>query len=79
MEEAEASLREGVAYARRLQAKSFELRAATGLARALAATGRTDKGREVLAPVLDWFTEGQGTADLTAARSFLKGPNPQKP
>jgi serine/threonine protein kinase len=79
MEEAEASLREGVAYARRLQAKSFELRAATGLARALAATGRTDKGREVLAPVLDWFTEGQGTADLTAARSFLKGPNHQKP
>jgi predicted ATPase len=79
MEEAEASLREGVAYARRLQAKSFELRAATGLARALTATGRTCEGREVLAPVLDWFTEGQGTADLTAARSFLKGPNHQEP
>ena len=69
--EAEASLRQAVAYAQRLEAKSFELRAATGLARLLAATGRAAEGRAVLAPVLGWFSEGHGTADLVAARTIL--------
>lgn len=69
--EAEASMREAVAYAQRMEAKSFELRAATSLARLLAANGRAGKGRELLAPVLDWFTEGHGTADLVAARTLL--------
>jgi tRNA A-37 threonylcarbamoyl transferase component Bud32/tetratricopeptide (TPR) repeat protein/Cdc6-like AAA superfamily ATPase len=69
--EAEASLRNALAYAKRMEARSFELRAATSLARFLAANGRPNEGRDLLAPVLGWFTEGHGTADLAAARTLL--------
>ncbi len=70
-DDAEASLREALAYAGRLNARGFELRAATGLARLLVATDRAAEARTVLAPVLEWFTEGHGTADLIAARTLL--------
>ena len=66
----EESLREALAYARLREAKSFELRAAVSLAGVLRDTGRRAEARDVLQPVLDWFTEGQGTADLTAARTL---------
>ena len=69
--EAEASLRNALAYAKRMEARSFELRAATSLARFLGANGRASEGRDLLAPVLGWFTEGHGTADLAAARTLL--------
>jgi predicted ATPase len=69
--EAEASFRAAVAEARRRDARSFELRAATCLARLLAASGRADEARATLAPVLDWFTSGQNTADLSAARELI--------
>jgi predicted ATPase len=70
-DEAEASLREAVAYANSRGAKSFELRAATSLARLLASTNRGRDARAVLAPVYDWFTEGHTTTDLVTARSLL--------
>jgi hypothetical protein len=69
--EAEESLRAAVAYARDRDAKSFELRAATGLARLLVKTGRAAEARAVLEPVYNWFTEGQGTLDLVVARTLL--------
>ena len=69
--EAEESLRAAMTYARERGAKSFELRAATGLARLLAATNRAAEARDTLAPVYDWFTEGLGTMDLIVARTLL--------
>jgi predicted ATPase/tRNA A-37 threonylcarbamoyl transferase component Bud32 len=69
--EAEACLRAALDHARQRSAKSFELRAATGLARMLGETGRAAEGRTRLAPLVGWFTEGLGTADLVEARTVL--------
>ncbi|HZH26815.1 MAG TPA: hypothetical protein VEY95_06480, partial [Azospirillaceae bacterium] len=52
-------------------APALELRAATGLARWLAETGRHEDGRNVLRPVYDGFTEGFETRDLGEARALL--------
>jgi predicted ATPase len=69
---AESSFRNAIAIARARQAKSWELRATTSLARFLAHQGRREKARAVLAPIYGWFTEGFDTADLTAAKSLLE-------
>jgi DNA-binding SARP family transcriptional activator/predicted ATPase len=53
-------------------AKSFELRAATDLARLWQQQGRAVKARECLAPIYNWFTEGLDTPDLLEARKILK-------
>jgi predicted ATPase len=58
--------------ARDRRAKSLELRAATNLARLLQGRGDSTRGRAVLKPVYDWFTEGFDTADLTEARVLLE-------
>ena len=54
--------------ARRQQAKSYELRAATSLARLWGEQGRRAEARDLLAPVYDWFTEGFDTAYLKKRR-----------
>ena len=69
---AEAEFAAAVDYARRQQARSFELRAATGWAQMLIASNRCAEARAVLEPVYAWFTEGLGTADLYAARATLE-------
>ena len=69
--EAASDLREAIAHASKQQAKSFELRSATALARLLASEGRTDDARRALAPIYQWFVEGHGTSDLRAARETL--------
>lgn len=69
--EGDACLRTAVDLARGMDAKGFELRAATALARRLAATGRPDEGRALLLPVVNWFTEGLHTADMVQARTLL--------
>ena len=68
---AEDDFRHAMAYAAGQQAKSFELRAATALAKLLAASGRPAEARAALVPVYEWFTEGRTTADLVAARNTL--------
>ena len=68
---AEQSFVAAIDYARSQQAKSFELRAATGYANLLIAANRSAEARTLLAPIYAWFTEGFETADLTAARSIL--------
>jgi len=68
---AEETLRLALDLARRQQARSFELRAATGLASLFIESGRVAEARAVLAPVYEWFTEGFDTADLIAARTVL--------
>jgi predicted ATPase len=69
--EAEAALQQGIDVARRQNAKSWELRAATSLARLHRQQGRQQEAVALLAPILGWFTEGFDTADLQAARTLL--------
>jgi class 3 adenylate cyclase/tetratricopeptide (TPR) repeat protein len=69
--EAEAELRAAIACAREQQAKSWELRSATTLARLLTQDGRPDEARSLLEPVYAWFSEGWDTKDLVEAKSLL--------
>jgi predicted ATPase len=57
--------------ARRQQAKSLELRAATSLARLWCEQSKHAEARALLAPVIGWFTEGFDTPDLSEATKLL--------
>jgi class 3 adenylate cyclase len=70
-EEAEASYLRALDVARAQQAKSFELRAATALARLWQEQGRHIEARDLVAPVYGWFTEGFDTVDLKDAKALL--------
>ena len=70
--EAEAWLRRALDVARRQQAKSPELRAATSLARLWQRQGKRAEAYELLAPVYGWFTEGFDAADLREAKALLE-------
>ena len=67
----EDSYREAIAVARRQQAKSLELRAATRLARMWGDQGRRAETRDLLAPIYGRFTEGFETPDLKEAKALL--------
>ena len=69
--EVERFFRLALGCARGIEARSFELRSATSLARWLAGQGRHDEARATLAPVYEWFTEGFATADLRSAKTLL--------
>jgi hypothetical protein len=69
--EAETAIEQSIDIARRQNAKSWELRAATSLARLRRQQGRPQEAAALLAPVYGWFTEGFDTADLKAARTLL--------
>ncbi len=71
IEEGESALEEALRIARRQQAKAYELRAATSLARLWGEHGRRTQARDLLAPVYGWFTEGFDTADLKQAKALL--------
>jgi predicted ATPase len=71
IEEAERAFKAVLRVARRQQAKAYELRAATNLARLWGEQGRRDEARDLLAPVYGWFTEGFDTADLKDAKALL--------
>jgi len=64
-------LHQGLDLARRQQAKSWELRAATSLARLWQQQGKYSEAYELLAPVYGWFTEGFDTVDLQEAKALL--------
>jgi hypothetical protein len=61
-----------LAVARRQSAKSFELRAAMGLARLWRDQGRHAEARGLLTPTYGWFTEGFDTRDLKEAKILLE-------
>jgi len=69
--QAEASFQHALDVARRQQAKSLELRAATSLARLWQQRGKYQEAHDLLAPVYHWFTEGFDTADLQDAKTLL--------
>jgi predicted ATPase len=62
---------EALRAARQQQAKCYELRAATSIARLWGEQGRRAKARELLAPIYGWFTEGFDTADLREGGTLL--------
>jgi predicted ATPase len=69
--EAQRAFEAALRVARRQQAKAYELRAATSLARLWGEQGRRAEARDLLAPVYGWFTEGFDTADLKKAKGLL--------
>jgi predicted ATPase/DNA-binding winged helix-turn-helix (wHTH) protein len=71
LEAIEDCLTRSLACARRQGALSWELRAATSLARLRIEHGRSADADALLKPIYARFTEGFGTADLRAARTLL--------
>ena len=65
------SIHHAIDIARNQQAKSFELRTATSLARLWQQQGKHQEAHDLLAPVYHWFTEGFDTADLQDAKALL--------
>jgi predicted ATPase len=68
---AEAYFEHALEVARRQQAKSFELLAATSMARLWRDQGKRQQAHDLLAPVYGWFTEGFDTLDLKEAKALL--------
>jgi class 3 adenylate cyclase len=69
--DAEALLLETIEFARIQQSKSWELRAATSLARLWREEGRRAEANALLAPIYGWFSEGFNTPDLLEAKALL--------
>jgi class 3 adenylate cyclase/tetratricopeptide (TPR) repeat protein len=63
--------RRALHLARARSERSLELRAATSLARLLQRRGMGHEGRQTLADIHGWFTEGFDTPDLQAAKALL--------
>jgi predicted ATPase len=69
--EAEAYFLKAIAIARQQQAKSWELRGSTSLARLWQSQGKRAQAHKLLSEVYHWFTEGFATKDLQEARALL--------
>ena len=70
-DEAERCFRGALEVAHAQEAKWWELRATTSLARLLAKQGQGNEARAMLAEIYNWFTEGFDTADLKVAKILL--------
>ncbi len=70
--EAASCFSKSVDLARTQQAKSWELRTATSLARLWQSQDKRQEAYDLLTPVYEWFTEGFDTADLQEAKQLLK-------
>jgi predicted ATPase len=68
----ESLFRDALGAARKQDARLWELRATTALARLLAKQGHRDEARPMLAEIYNWFTEGFDTADLKDAKALLE-------
>ena len=71
LDEGQCALEVALRVARSQQAKAYELRAATSLARLWSERGRRNEASNLLTPVYGWFTEGFDTADLKEAKALL--------
>ena len=71
LEGAEREFRASLTWARRQQAKSWELRTSISMARLWQSQGKRQDAYELLAPVYGWFTEGFDTKDLQEAKALL--------
>jgi len=70
-QEAEGYFLKAIEIARKQQAKSWELRASTSLARLWQQQGKHHEARAMLSEVYNWFTEGFDTKDLQEAKALL--------
>ncbi len=70
--EAEACFLKAIEIAQKQQAKSWELRASTSLARLWRRQGKQAEAHNLLANVYNWFTEGFDTKDLQEAKALLE-------
>jgi predicted ATPase len=70
--QAETCFQQALNVACHQEAKSWELRAATSLARLWQSQGKRQDAYDLLAPVYEWFTEGFNTADLREAKGLLE-------
>jgi predicted ATPase len=68
---AEGCFHSAIEVARAQQARLWELRATTSLARLWADQGQRQEARDRLAPVYRWFAEGFAAADLADAEALL--------
>jgi len=71
LEGAERNYLASLDWARKQQAKSWELRTSTSLARLWSSQGKRKDARDLLAPIYNWFTEGFDTKDLKDAKALL--------
>jgi class 3 adenylate cyclase/predicted ATPase len=69
---AEAYFASALEIACKQKAKSWELRAATSMARLLCLQGKQPAARDILASVYGWFTEGLDALDLREAELLLE-------
>jgi class 3 adenylate cyclase/tetratricopeptide (TPR) repeat protein len=70
-EEALQLFREAVDIARKQEARWFELRATTGLARLLRRQGRIEEGRDLLVRIVESISQGFDMPDWREARALL--------
>jgi predicted ATPase len=70
-DKAQTYFERALSVARQQQAKSWELRVATSMARLRRDQGKKDEARDLLAPVYGWFSEGFDTRDLKDANALL--------
>ena len=69
--EAEAALRRALTIARQQQARWWELRAATTLAKHWHEEGKYVEACFLLQPIYNWFVEGFDTPDLKTAKALV--------
>ena len=70
-QDAEGAFLKSLDVARTQNAKGWELRTATSLARFWSERGKRKEAYDLLSPIYDWFTEGFDTHDLKAAKLLL--------
>ena len=69
--EAETCFQQAMTIAQSQNAKAWELRTATSLARLWQHQGKRQQWRDLLTPVYNWFTEGFDTPDMQEAKALL--------
>ena len=72
IDEAEVELRRTLMIAQQQQARWWELRAATNLAKHCHDEGRYVEAYALVEPVYSWFVEGFDTPDLKDAKALLR-------
>ena len=72
LEGAERNYLASLDWSHEQQAKSWELRTSTSLARLWQSQGKRKEALDLLKPVYDWFTEGFDTKDLIDAKALLE-------
>jgi class 3 adenylate cyclase/tetratricopeptide (TPR) repeat protein len=77
--DAQAGLQQALTIAKQQQARWWELRTATALAKHWHDQGKHTEAYTLLHPIYDWFAEGFGTADLQTAKALLDELRAQAP